>query len=116
MGGVADPEGNDPATRPDPRTRQHGPGPGPSGTVDTGGHGLRPVPRSREQLWFLRGGHPAAGRGPEFHRLDGDPVPGAGLPADRGRTPSGTFAITDGSTDAVDTSTGTSDDVGDGRS
>ena len=77
------------------------------------------LPPSPDQLWFLRAEDTLPqdeGQIVSFTVFDGDtPFPASGLPkpiADG--DPEGTFAITDGSTDAVDTSTGTTDDVGDG--
>lgn len=77
------------------------------------------LPPSNDQLWFLRAEDTLPqdeGQIVSFTVFDGDtPFPASGLPkpiADG--DPSGTFAITNGSTDTVDTSTGTSDDVGDG--
>ena len=78
------------------------------------------LPPSADQLWFLRAEDTLPqdeGQIVSFTVFDGDtPYPALGLPkpiADA--DPSGTVAITDGSTDTVDTSTGTTDDVsGDG--
>ncbi len=119
--GVADPEGNDlcdPIQIQEPDNTDSAQD--LSGTVDISDTGCAQfLPPSREQLWFLRAEDTLPqdeGQIVSFTVFDGDtPFPALGLPkpiADA--DPSGTFAITDGSTDAVDTSTGTSDDVGDG--
>lgn len=77
------------------------------------------LPPSNDQLWFLRAEDTLPqdeGQIVSFTVFDGDtPFPALGLPkpiADA--DPEGTFAITNGTTDTVDTSTGTTDDVGDG--
>ncbi len=77
------------------------------------------LPPSNDQLWFLRAEDTLPqdeGQIVSFTVFDGDtPFPALGLPkpiADA--DPDGTFAITNGSTDSVDTGTGTTDDVGDG--
>jgi subtilisin-like proprotein convertase family protein len=77
------------------------------------------LPPSPDQLWFLRAEDTLAqdeGEIVSFTVFDGDdPYPATGLPkpiADA--DPNGTFAITDGSGESVDTGDGTSDDAGDG--
>ena len=119
--GVADPDGNDlcePIQIHDPDNTDSAQD--LSGSVDVSDSDCAAfLPPSQEQLWFLRAEDTLPqdeGQIVSFTVFDGDtPFPALGLPkpiADA--DPSGTFAITDGSTDSVDTSTGTSDDVGDG--
>lgn len=119
--GVADPEGNDlcePIQVHDPDESDSAED--LSGTVDVSDTGCAQfLPPSQDQLWFLRAEDTIPqdeGQIVSFTVFDGDtPFPALGLPkpiADA--DPAGTFAITDGSTDGVDTATGTSDDVGDG--
>lgn len=119
--GVSDPDGNDLCEpiviqRPDSNDS----GQDLSGQVDISDTDCAALlPPSSDQLWFLRAEDTLArdeGQIVSFTVFDGDtPFPATGLPkpiADA--DPEGTFAITDGSTDTVDTGTGTTDDVGDG--
>ncbi|MCB9372997.1 MAG: hypothetical protein H6518_09465, partial [Microthrixaceae bacterium] len=119
--GVADPDGEDLCT---PITI-HEPDNGDSaqdlsGEVDISDSECAALlPPSNDRLWFLRAEDTLPqdeGQIVSFTVFDGDtPYPASGLPTPiADADPSGTFAITNGSTDSVDTTSGTTDDVGDG--